>query len=254
MRQFVLTRSAYGSAWDLEANRRRLAMTRAVTVPSMAAQTSKRWEWLVAIDISDPLATERMALFESAGVPVRFVEVRSTADRAAAAVEAYRAPWSEVIGHRHDTVAMTRLDDDDALAPWAMAKIGRAAAGTTTRTVLIMPRGVRVFEGRITLVTHESNAMHTLVTPPGDTLHVYAYGHRDVTGRKGKPKPAPVKRIDTRLAWVWSRHADTISGWHEAAYPLMDAVRDLFPIDWSIFGPVPEGKVGKPVRLGVRFR
>ena len=36
MRHCVLTRSAYGPEWTLEANRRRLALTRAVTAKLMA--------------------------------------------------------------------------------------------------------------------------------------------------------------------------------------------------------------------------
>ena len=41
MRFYVLTRSAYGPAWDLDANRRRLAVTRAVTAAAMRAQTDQ---------------------------------------------------------------------------------------------------------------------------------------------------------------------------------------------------------------------
>ena len=235
-----MTRSAYGAAWDLDANRRRLDVTRRVTVPSMAAQTSKAWEWLVAIDISDPLAPERMALFESAGVPVRFIEVRSVVDRQATAAAAYRAPWAEVLGPRNEQLAMTRLDDDDGFAPWAMERVERVARGCRERTALMFPRGLRAYDGRITVVLHRSNAMHTLVTPPGDELHVYAYLHRKVRN------VAPVRTVDQGVAWLWSRHPDTISGWHATDFPLTDKIRGLFPaVDWSVFGP------SKPRRSGV---
>ncbi len=55
LRHFVLTRSAYGPAWSIEANRRRLAVTKAVTARLMAAQTTRVWTWVVLLDRRDPL-------------------------------------------------------------------------------------------------------------------------------------------------------------------------------------------------------
>jgi hypothetical protein len=140
-----MTRSAYGPAWDKEANRRRLEVTRAVTVPSMAAQSSRDWTWIVLLDRNDPLKAERRAVYEAAGVPVRFLTIASkTTDRAEAAVEGYRASWDRHIGKRDQVVAMTRLDDDDALAPWAIERIAHYAARVRRRTVLVLPVGIRV--------------------------------------------------------------------------------------------------------------
>ena len=103
----VLTRSAYGPAWDLEANRRRLDFARGITIASMAAQTHRDWTWLVAVDKADPLKTERKEAFRSAGVPVRFVEVSSATDsRDDAAWDAYFANWRRWIGKRDVIVAV----------------------------------------------------------------------------------------------------------------------------------------------------
>lgn len=224
-----MTRAAYGPGWDLEANRRRLELTRGVTAASLAAQTSRDWTWLVAIDRNDPLREEREAVFTSAGVEVGFLEIATeSSDRAAAAVEAYRAPWHRVIGRRTVKVAMTRLDDDDALAPWALDRIAAVARLTHRRAALILPYGVRVWNGHCTMVRHDSNAMQTLVTPPGDDLHVYGYLHRQVR-RVTRPRS-----IDTRPAWVWTRHPDTLSGWQTAESPTTPEVRAMFPIDWSL--------------------
>lgn len=242
VKQLVLTRSAYGPAWSLEANQRRLAITRGVTVASMASQ-QHGWTWLVVMDRTDPLRAERRLAFLSANVPVRFLDIDTeAADRASAAVEAYRAPWDRLIGDRDEQVAMTRLDDDDALAPWVMGKIRDAAPKLIERTVLVMPRGIRVWNGRCTLVRHESNAMQTLVTPPGDTLHVYDYGHRSVRS------VAPLRRLDARIAWVWARHADTISGWHSSEVPIPASVRSMFPIDWALLDGQWSKVAGNPGR------
>lgn len=244
MRHVVLTRSAYGDAWDLDANRRRLDMTLAVTIPTMRAQTSREWEWIVAIDVADPLASERMAAFCSAGVPVRFLEVRTSGTRQQAASDLYRAPWATLLGPRDVRMAMTRLDDDDGLAPWALEKIRSKGELVRERMILMIPRGIRVWDGRWTPVHHRSNAMHTLVAQPGDPLHVYAYLHRKVA------RVAPVREIDTRFGWLWARHADTISGWHAAASPITPRVRAMFPIDWSVFG----APTARPVTGGSFFR
>jgi hypothetical protein len=69
--------------------------------------------------------------------------------------------------------------------------------------------------------------MQTLVTLPGDDLHVYAYRHRDAR-HVGK-----IRGIDVRIGWVWSRHGDTISGWHTAEKDLTDRQRQMFAIDWA---------------------
>lgn len=244
MRHYVLTRAAYGPAWDREANARRLEVTRGVTAASMASQTSKDWTWVVLLDRNDPLKAERKAVFESAGVPVRFFTIASRAtDRSEAAFDCYKAPWEKHVGKRDDILAMTRLDDDDALAPWAIERIAKDAARIRRRTILVLPVGVRVWGGRYTLVQHFSNAMQTLVTLPGDDLHVYAYGHRKAR------HVAKLRGVDIRPAWLWTRHTDTISGWHLAEKPLTDAIRRQFAVDWSLLDapaanePGPRGRV-----------
>lgn len=244
MRHYVLTRSAYGPGWSLEANRRRLAVTVAVTVASMAAQSWREWEWIVALDVADPLQVQRKAAFESAGVPVRYLYVSTEGEPSAAAVGLYSAPWPSLLGPRDEQVSMTRLDDDDALAPWVMARLAAVAPRMQVRTAVVFPLGLRVWRGRYTLVRHTSNAMHTLITPAGDELVVYDYPHRKVR------QWARVRQGDARVAWVWSRHPETISGWRVADRALTPALCDMFPIDWSVFGS-PEGPA---VRAGLSFR
>ena len=246
MRHYVLTRSAYGPAWDLDANRRRLEVTRLVTVAGMAAQTNRDWTWLVALDRSDPIREERKAVFASAGVEVRFLDVASESNKSRAAAEAYRADWNSLIGPRDEPVAMTRLDDDDAFAPWVMGRIIEMAPRMRKRSAMMMPYGLRVWDGRCTIVCHNSNAMQTLVTPAGDPMHVYSYKHREVSDY------AEVHKIDRRIAWLWSRHGDTISGWHTANHPLSPKLRQIFPVDWSVFGE-PKSTRGKMQGLQGRY-
>ncbi len=231
MRHYILTRSAYGPSWDVEANRRRLEMTKATTIRSLADQHGFRW--LVLLHRDDALLTERQKAFGAIGA--EFLYLDSLGTPAEVAWAGYRAEWAVAIGPRDDWVAMTRLDDDDALAPWAVARIQAKAAEVTRRAALVFPLGIRVWNGAYTLVRHDSNAMHTLVTPPGDALTVYDYGHRDVR------QHAPTRMIDNRPAWLWSRHPDTISGWRIAGRALSPEIRALFDVDWSIFGTPRKG-------------
>ena len=240
MKHYVLTRSAYDpKAWSIEANRRRLAVTRAVTVPSMAAQQAD-FTWLVVIDPEDPMRDQRIEAFRASGHPVVPIEWRAqdlptyawrrsralgqVAQRIAFA--AYGAPWRDYMKDAK-VILQTRLDDDDALASDALGRYQVAARSVHRRQILMLPEGVRVYRGRYAEVTHERNAMHTLVTLDGDALCIYDYGHANLQ------KPAPVQFVDRATGWLWVRHQDTISG-HKAAHPLVinDALRGRFPIDW----------------------
>lgn len=241
MRHYVLTRSAYGPAWTDDANRRRLEVTRAVTAALMAAQTCRDWTWVVALDPTDPLLDERMAVYEAAAP--RFVPLiwsppevpkgatwdrhRNTATKVQRiAASAYKAPWRGVMGDADERILQTRLDDDDGLAPDAMERYQAASRRIVRRTILMLPKGVRVWHGHYADVEHKRNAMHTLVTPPGDTRTVYDYGHATCN------KAAPIVMVDQRWGWLWVRHRDTISGHKLASLPIDDAVRTAFPIDW----------------------
>jgi hypothetical protein len=90
----------------------------------------------------------------------------------------------------------------------------------------MFPVGIRVWAGKYSVVRHDSNAMHTLVTPRGDELCVYDYGHTKVR------QTVRTVTVDKMPAWLWVRHRDTISG-HRVADRAVDAgVRKLFPVDW----------------------
>jgi len=246
VRHYVLTRAAYGPRWDIAANRRRLAVSAAVTVPLMAAQTSRDWTWIVLLDERDPLIEERIALFSSGApalIPLRWMPPQSPRaapwDRHGAATntvqriaaEAYRAPWREALGSRDERILQTRLDDDDGLAPDSLARYREASARLPRRAILMLPKGVRVWRGMYADVRHERNAMHTLLTPPGDTGTVYDYPHAkcDTDRRAGG---ARVVMVDQRWGWLWVRHRDTISGHKRAESRITSLVRDAFPIDW----------------------
>lgn len=244
MRHFICIRSAYGPAWSLEANRRRLALTEGVTLRSLRSQTERSFTLVVLLHAADPLRQERMRAF--AQFPATFLWTDDDRAPADVAFGAYRADWAAAIGPRDEAVVMTRLDDDDAFAPWAMALVSEEARKVRARTALVFPLGIRVWQGGYSLVRHVSNAMHTLVTPPGEGMTVYDYGHRKVR------KIAPVRLIGRRPAWLWARHPDTISGWRISSMALDDYARRQFDVDWRLFGE--PRKQPKAANAGFAFR
>lgn len=224
MRQYVMTRSAYGPAWDDAANERRLRITEAVTARLMARQTVDDWAWLVMLDERDPLLWERMHLYAEAAPDFRPIVCRPPTERPLAAD--FMPFWRESIPD-DEPVIMTRLDDDDGLAPDALARYRDAALDRAVPTVLVLPAGVRIWNGREMAVRHETNAMHALVTPAGCSVSVYDYGHNEMA------TVGPVVLVDERPGWLWVRHADTLSGDRRAETPIGERTRAVFPVDWD---------------------
>lgn len=227
MRHFVMTRSAFGPAWDLDANRRRLEITRAVTARLLSLQTVSNWTLVVLLDPRDPLQGERLGLYVGSAptVIVLWRDIDAPTEPSKAAAADYRAPWRSVVGDR-DQVLMTRLDDDDGLAPDALARYQRAARRVRGRAALMLPFGIRVWNGCYATVRHQTNAMHTLVTPEGDGMAVYDYGHTKVA------RVVRVVTVDPMPGWLWVRHRDTLSDWRLARRPITATIRRAFPVDW----------------------
>lgn len=243
MRHLVFTRSAYGPEWKLDANARRLEVTIGITARMMALQTVRNWTWVVLVDERDPLRDERAAAFASAAPRIVVIRWQRPEQLHSApwdhravrahrleqiAATAYGADWRTARGTADEQVLMTRLDDDDALTSTTLARVQAAAAGIDGRAVLMHPFGYRVWKHRASLVRHDSNAMQTLVTPPGDDATVYDYGH--TVARRF----ARIVVVDEEPAWLWCRHRDTISGWKRAEKPFDRRIRALFPVDWSV--------------------
>ena len=257
VRHYVLTRAVYDPAhWTGSAAGARLEVFEASTVASVAAQTIPADVWIIAQHADDPLATIRQDIVTGAlkgtGTTLTTLTTSDHAGtRAQAADDAYRLPWTATIitlegadngGGRRLT---TRLDDDDAFTPDAFGRLQHAARTVHDRRALIFPIGYRLHAGRITRVRHESNAMSTLHTPPGDTANVYDYAHRRIA------QSVPVTLLDDNPAWLWVRHDNTLSGWKAARDLVGPKLRALFPVDWDTLGVTP---TGDPIGGGERFR
>lgn len=236
MRHHVLTRAVYDpELWSLEANRRRLALLRGITAASLWAQTERRFRWVVLLHPDDPLHAEREVACNLAGCEVSFRYWAPPADATGprTAALAYKLPiWREETAPRSEATLTTRLDDDDAFAPWALHRIRRAGhlqIPARERRALIAPVGFRVWDGHYSLVRHERNAWSTLLSPVGDDSVVYDFNHVRVGD------DVPVSLLDDTPAWLWVRHPDTLSKHRRAEAPIDATLRDAFPgIDWDL--------------------
>lgn len=236
MRHYILTRSAFGSEVSLEENRHRLELLRRVTAPSLAAQLNRDLTWIVLMAPDDPMADDRRAAFESAGLPLVFgsaagMTVRGQRDKP-------YGPWARYIA-RDGITLTTRMDDDDALAPWAMALVRETAekANSRRRTVWSLMDGWRI-AGSMAERAHWPIPMFcTLQAPAGDRTTIMDANHL------GAKRLGVFRTIASDPAWLWVRHGMTRSShlgewtlaeWREKAVPISPEIRAAFPVDWDL--------------------
>lgn len=238
MRHYLLTRSAYGPDVPLEVNRRRLELLRGITVRSLAAQTERRLTWLVLIDPKDPLLAERTAVLESAGYPLVLAPATDLIRD-----HYYDRPqtrtWRQTI-ERDGPTLTSRIDDDDAYAPFALADLHRrgeilAARGTAARRAFVLAVGYRVAAGRYNLRNDRVSQFIGLYSPAGDRACVMDINHTSMRVL------ARVHLITDRPAWLWLRHPLARSATSKASHfeeermvPITPALRSEFDIDWSL--------------------
>lgn len=238
MRHYILTRSAYGPGTRLRDNQRRLELLRGVTAASLRAQATRDLTWLVLIDPADPLLAERRAAIESAGLPT-IIEPAGKMERAGIHDRPY-GPWSEHITWDGMTLT-TRLDDDDALAPHALARVQRAAAAVPSESVVwTLPSGYRIVGRRAFHIRWPLAQFGTLQAPSGRRATIFDVSHQ-LAGDL-----APLRPATNDPAWLWVRHRLTrsrlnvgrqtmLNGRTEARPVLVTpGLRALFPVDWKL--------------------
>lgn len=242
MRHYILTRSAFAPSVAPEENRRRLALLAGVTVPSLRAQTNRDLTWIVLIDPTDPNLDERVAAIESAGLPTLIrpagrMELRKGPDRPQSAA------WGEAIAWRRGPVLTTRLDDDDAFVPEALAWVRAAAEGVgrMRQVVLTFPSGWRLAGQLVERVTYKVPMFSSLLTQRRSTINDVCHLAAARLGR--------MAAVTNEPAWLWVRHDMTRShpnmrrspntSGHRLG-PVTDELRARFPIDWPLVESLPQ--------------
>ena len=239
MRHYLLTRAAYSPEVPLEVNRRRLDLLRGITARSLAAQTERRVTWLVLIDPGDPLLAERTAVLESAGYPLVLAPAPDLVrdhffDRPQTPAWRRNIVWD-------GPTFTSRIDDDDALAPFALADLysrgEHMAAGrhSTMKRAFVLALGYRLSGGRFNLRDDPVSQFIGMYAPRGSKTCVMDINHTSMRTL------ARVELIRERPAWLWLRHDDARSANSKASHyqeekmePITPALRSAFDVDWSL--------------------
>lgn len=237
MRHYLLTRSAYGPDVPLDVNRRRLDLLRGITVRSLAVQTERNLEWLVLIDPRDPLLAERLDVLRAAGYPL----ITGSAEKMERVHHFDKpwGPWAKYIDWS-EAVLTSRIDDDDAYAPFALATFrGRADrwgnARRARRRTWCMETGWRLWHGLANQRTDRLSQFLATWAPRGDHTTVMDMNHTGIRTL------GTVNHIAGPPAWLWLRHdlARSVNSAashrdREAMRPITRVLRDSFDIDWSL--------------------
>lgn len=232
MRHYLLTRSAYGPQVPLDVNRRRLELLRAITARSL--RSARDVTWLVLVDPADALLDERTEVLRSAGLELVIGD-------AGKMVRDHRydrpwGPWAHGIQWGEPTLT-TRIDDDDAFAPWALERVRSEADALTDRrrVLLVLPTGWRL-NGPCANVRRDPVSQFTsLWAPRNDRTTVMDMNHTSAARLARR-----VIQLDTPPAWLWLRHPDARSRESgatrqhlDAMEPIGDELRRSFDIDWE---------------------
>ncbi len=211
---------------------------RGITAASLASQTYRDVTWLVLIDPADPLKQEREQVLWQSGLPFLTADAGSIErnDRR----DRPWGPWRDHIDWS-DATLTTRIDDDDAFAPWVLgafqdyAQQWMMARGRKRRAVFVMPVGYRVSGGRANVRRDRTNQFTSLYAPIRDHCCIMDMNHT-AQRRLGR-----LVEISHQPAWLWLRHDAARSAQSRASnvdkqlmVPISQAVRDTFAVDWPL--------------------
>jgi Putative rhamnosyl transferase len=165
--------------------------------PSVRAQTSHDFRWLVFFDEDTP-EPFRSRIDEYARWPV-FTPVLIGRP----STEVYDAAIAAHLGGA-DHLVTTRLDNDDAIGRDFVARV-QAAARPGTREFLNLPVGYVWHRGRLYRHEHPSNAFISLSEPAAGFRSVWSTQHEDAG------KVAPVHQVAGGPAWLQVIHEHNVS-------------------------------------------
>jgi hypothetical protein len=242
VRHYLLTRSAYGPDVPIEVNRYRLELTRGITSRSLASQTYQDVTWLVLTDHADPLKEERESVLWESGLP--FLTADAGSIERTARTDRPWGPWSDHIDWSEPTLT-TRIDDDDAFAPWALSAFRDhaeryAVRHRRIRRIFTLPIGFRVSGGKVNPRRDRANQFTTMYAPRGDRKCVMDINHT------GQRKLAHMVDISTAPGWLWLRHDGARSAMSRASNldkhlmeDISPEVRECFDVDWELIASLP---------------
>lgn len=168
-------------------------------LPSVAAQTEQRFEWIVLFDIDTP------APFRAEIEALRGVYPFHAWFTPLFPADGWRRCVAEVVAPRAPMLLSTRLDNDDALSVDHVARLHARVGGDATRAYNFTAGLIRQGDG-LWQIAHPSNAFFSLLEPWGpDTVTAPSIAHMALD------RAAPVEQIDGPPAWLQVVHGGNVS-------------------------------------------
>jgi len=190
---------------------RRLEISRATLLPSLAAQTRKPTLHIV-VSQNDPYLKERLAAYAETGCDRLFLYRDSW--------KLYGENWQIPEGH----CIVGRVDDDDVLRADFCAVV-HACGMVHKERAIIWPVGLVYWRGQMFRLDHKGNQYLTLSTSRGIDPHHKAHA---VIQREWKSV-----RASLEPGWIWVRHGDaetsTLPKYRKAAAGAWQS--DKWPVD-----------------------
>lgn len=229
LRHLVITRFNIRTEADVRARplqlqpdwlSRRFDLFERFCLPSLQAQTSQAFDWLVLFDEATPAAARERIAGYTAWPNFRPVFLPASTPSPA------RSSVLATLGvHRPQILVTTRLDSDDGVSSTLVERVQRAALRAPARpTVLAFPVGYVFHRERSYLDCQPSNAFSSLVEPvhgradyPIRTIYTGSHSHQHQLG--------DVVRLSMAPAWLQAVHGTNLENrrrglrWPTAALP-----------------------------------
>lgn len=192
--------------------------------PTVRAQTSQNFRWLVLLDDQTPeliVARVREYARWAAFIPVFFP--------AGTQRQARLAVLDQFAGSRPRTLLTTRLDNDDGLCDTFVETVQRHA-GAASPTLVEFPVGYVWHRDRLYLDRQERNPFSTLIEPVDGVdgfRTVYGAAHHDIG------EGCRVIRADEAPSWVQVVHGGNIANRARGVRRPMSELRGRFSIECS---------------------
>jgi hypothetical protein len=189
-------------------------------LPSIAAQTTRGFHWVVYFDEATP--PEFRARIEACRAVFPFEPCFTQFFPA----EGWPRSLGEILGQPTPWLLTTRFDSDDALAVDHVARLQAAveAAAPTARTSFNLTHGVVIEDGRVYAHAHPSNAFASWLEPwDGSARTCMSINHMRMA------EQGPILQVGGPAAWLQVVHGGNVSNKVRGRRVGPEAVRGRFP-------------------------
>lgn len=183
MKHIMLIQSCYT---DFDLSRRRLAISKVTSIPSLSYQSQKPVVHIV-VNPNDPATSERIEAYRGTGCEVQAIERNEW--------KLYGENWQLPAGRK----VVSRIDDDDVIAA-DFCKRTAEAGPDRGEMALIWPVGYVLWRNRCYQLRHQGNQFVSIATDGDKDPHQQKHWTFVNT--------MPFRIVSNQPGWIWIRHGD----------------------------------------------